>query len=110
MDRCPICWEAMTHKNSYCTGICKHTFHGHCLLKWVCFKDPQGPHQLNCCTRRILRAPCPMCRRVLTLHSKHLRQYRYPYVHKKTAQTSSLHKRFMRFFCCAQSIVSTDET
>ena len=71
MDRCPICWEAMTHKNSYCTGICKHTFHGHCLLKWLCFKDPQGPHQLNCCTRRILRAPCPMCRRVLTLHSKH---------------------------------------
>lgn len=109
MDRCPICWENMSIKNSYRIEVCKHTFHGYCLLKWFCFKDPKGPHPLTC-TQRTLEASCPMCRTVLTLRTRHLRRCRSSISSDKPKQKKCFHKHLMRFFCCTQSVVHNNGT
>ena len=111
MDRCPICWEDMTQNNSYCISVCKHRFHGYCLRKWFCFKDPRGPFQLNHRQRR-LSAPCPMCRRQIILCMIHLRRFPPPGVEaewKKSNRTLSFNKRLMRFFCCTHTVIRSDE-
>ena len=115
MDRCPICWEAMTQKNAFRIGVCQHIFHGHCFLKWLCFKDPNGPHSPFNCRPTMLTAPCPMCKRSLTFWSEHLRRYRYryPYVKKKSANGNANGgcRRFLKgFFCCSQAVVHEEET
>ena len=94
MNRCPICWENMTSRNSFCIKNCKHTFHGSCLYKWFRFKDPKGPH-MGKCVVKLLEAPCPMCRAVTTIKTSKLRKYPHP-----TQLQNHKYKSCFPFFCC----------
>ena len=110
MDRCPICWEDMTRYNAVRITACKHSFHGHCLLKWLCFKDSNGPFSPFKCPPTMLTAPCPMCKRPLSFWSGLLRPYRYRYPYVKKKGNGGCRKSILHFFCCNQGIVQEGET